>query len=190
MSNINYDLFISYSHTVDSKLAPALQYVFQKFAKPFGKLKALNVFRDETSLAASPDLWASIEKALANSSYFLLLANPKSAKSKWVRKEIEYWLQNKSIDTLFIALTSGEILWDEDLKDFDWQKTNAIPEILRGKFNGEPLFVDFTSVKSSTDLAYNNPSFKNKIALITAPIHKKKTVEIYLELTLLNTGSL
>ncbi len=45
----NYDAFISYSHAADSRLAPALQRALQRFAKPWWKLRALNLFRGEAS---------------------------------------------------------------------------------------------------------------------------------------------
>ena len=49
-----YNAFISYSHAADGKLAPALQIGLEKFAKPWYKLRNLDIFRDEASLSASP----------------------------------------------------------------------------------------------------------------------------------------
>jgi hypothetical protein len=45
-----YDAFISYSHAVDGKLAPSLQTALQRFAKPWYRLRAMRVFRDQTIL--------------------------------------------------------------------------------------------------------------------------------------------
>jgi hypothetical protein len=42
------------------------------------------VFRDETSLSASPELWAAIETALSQARFFVLLASPEAADSRWV----------------------------------------------------------------------------------------------------------
>ena len=39
----------------------------------------MRVFRDKASLSANPALWASIQKALEESEYFLLLASPQAA---------------------------------------------------------------------------------------------------------------
>src|SRR5688572_31157284 len=82
-----YDAFVSYSHAADGKLAPALQAALHRFAKPWYRRRALRVFRDETSLSASPALWPSIEAALAASRYFVLLASPAAAQSRWVGQE-------------------------------------------------------------------------------------------------------
>ena len=45
-----YTAFISYSHAVDGRLAPALQSALHGFAKPWYRLRALRVFRDQASL--------------------------------------------------------------------------------------------------------------------------------------------
>ena len=79
-----YDAFISYSHAADGQLAPALQGALHRFAKPWHRRRALHVFRDQTSLGLTPELWPEIERALAASRYFLLLASPKAAASHWV----------------------------------------------------------------------------------------------------------
>src|SRR5688572_24207036 len=71
-----FDAFISYSRRLDADLAPALQSAMQRFAKPWYRLRALRIFRDNASLSANPGLWSSIEQALDGSSYFILLASP------------------------------------------------------------------------------------------------------------------
>jgi hypothetical protein len=40
------------------------------------KLRAIPVFRDETTLAMTPKLWPEIEKALRGSHFFILMAEP------------------------------------------------------------------------------------------------------------------
>jgi hypothetical protein len=49
---------------MDGKIAPAIQHTLHKLAKPIFKLRALNVFRDQTDLSVSPHLWLDIEAAL------------------------------------------------------------------------------------------------------------------------------
>src|SRR5436189_4805462 len=107
-----YNAFISYSHAADDKFASALQNALQKFAKPWYKKRNLEIFRDESNLSASPMLWNNITKALDAAEFLILLASPASEKSKWVNKEVEYWLQHKSIDTILFALTGGSMHWD------------------------------------------------------------------------------
>ncbi|MEO5740411.1 MAG: hypothetical protein ABIS29_07435, partial [Vicinamibacterales bacterium] len=41
-------------------------------------------------------------------------------------------------------LTGGTARWDRDTGDFDWEKTNAFPDCLRGRFAEEPLWLDLT----------------------------------------------
>src|SRR5436189_2552244 len=106
---IFYDAFISYSHLKDRAIATALQSVIQRLGKPWYRRRALRVFRDDTSLSATPNLWPSIERALGNSRFLILLASRDAAASPWVNKECTYWINNKSTDTLLIALTDGEL---------------------------------------------------------------------------------
>lgn len=80
-----YNGFISYSHAADGALAPALQRGLQRFAKPWYRARALSIFRDDTSLTATPHLWTSIQQALDDSEFFILLASPDAAASPWVR---------------------------------------------------------------------------------------------------------
>src|SRR5262245_37569679 len=95
-----YNAFISYSHTGDARLAGAIQSGLHRLAKPFYRLRALNVFRDKTSLAANPALWNAIQSALERSDYFILMASPASAQSEWVCRELGWWLAHREVDRL------------------------------------------------------------------------------------------
>lgn len=63
-SDNRYEGFLSYSHAADGTLAPQLQSALHGFAKPWYRLRAIRIFRDKTSLSATPSLWPSIEAAL------------------------------------------------------------------------------------------------------------------------------
>ncbi|MHC4104354.1 MAG: toll/interleukin-1 receptor domain-containing protein, partial [Planctomycetota bacterium] len=115
-----YSAFISYSHSEDSAFAPTLQRALQTFAKSWYRRRAIRVFRDATNLSANPNLWATIASALAQSDFFLLLASPKAARSKWVRKELEYWHKNRESSKLILVLTDGTVKWNAKKGDFDW----------------------------------------------------------------------
>jgi hypothetical protein len=69
-----YDAFISYSHAKDKPIASALQSVVQTLGKPWHKRRALRIFRDDTSLSATPHLWPTIEIALGESRFLILIA--------------------------------------------------------------------------------------------------------------------
>jgi hypothetical protein len=165
-----YDAFISYSHAADGSLAPALRNGLHRLSKPFFKLRALNVFRDTTNLAASPGLWPSIEGALAQSRFFILMASPEAAASRWVNKEVDWWCRNRSASKILIILTKGELFWDAAKNDFDWHRTTALPELLRGAFDTEPHWIDFRWARTETDVSLNHPAFRDGVASIAAPL--------------------
>ncbi len=146
-----YDAFISYSHAKDKPIAAALQSVVQRLGKPWYRRRALRVFRDDTSLSATPHLWPSIEQALAQSRFLILLASPEAAASPWVGKEIEYWLAHKSPETLLIAQTGGMLGWDHAKGDFAWSDATPLPAVLRGKFAAEPRWVDLGAYRDGAN---------------------------------------
>lgn len=92
----SYDAFISHSHAKDKKIAAALQATVQTLGKPWYKRRSPRLFRDDTSLSATPHLWPSIEEALGQSRFLIVLASPEVAASLWVDKEIAYWLEHKA----------------------------------------------------------------------------------------------
>jgi hypothetical protein len=175
VNHFRYKAFISYSHAADGRLAPSLQAALQKFAKPFYKLRAVQIFRDQTDLSANPSLWSVIQNALRQSEFFLLLASPKSTESQWVNREVEYWLEvnGGKVDKLFIILTEGELIWDGSIKNFDQNKTTSLPDKLKGRFQDEPLYLDFRWARTTQDLSLRNPQFLNNIATLAAPLHGK-----------------
>jgi WD40 repeat protein len=165
-----YQAFVSYSHDSDAKFAAALQSSLSRFAKPWYRLRAMRIFRDETSLAANPALWRSIEQALGESEYFLLLACHSSANSHWVQQEVGWWLQNRSVEKLLIALTDGTIVWDDKTRDFDWGNTTAIPLCLQGAFPAEPLYADFRAAKASQSYRHSDAAYRSALLDIAAPL--------------------
>jgi WD40 repeat protein len=167
---VSYDAFISYSHSADGRLAPALQRGLQRLARPWYRPRALRVFRDETGLAVNPHLWTSIEQALVDSEWFILLCAPESAGSDWVAKEIERWLESKSCERILPVLTDGELAWDDDRGDFS-DASNAVPPLLRGRFAEEPRFLDLRWARDENQLDLNHPEFRAAIAELAAPIH-------------------
>src|SRR5947209_20255035 len=78
-----YDAFISYSHAKDKPIAAALQSVVQTLGKPWYRRRALRLFRDDTSLSATPHLWPTIEQALGQSRFLILFASREAAASQW-----------------------------------------------------------------------------------------------------------
>ena len=163
-----YKAFVSYSHAADGKLAPTLQAALERFAKPWNQMRAMRVFVDKASLSANPGLWSTIEAALDESEYFLLLASPSSAQSLWVQKEVEHWAQLGRARQLLIALTEGDIVWAQGDGDFDWNQSTALPRALRQTMPEEPLYVDLRWVKSESQLSLQDPRFTDAVASLAA----------------------
>ncbi|MGA6871306.1 toll/interleukin-1 receptor domain-containing protein [Streptomyces pratensis] len=167
------DAFISYSHKRDAPLAEALQKGLQGILRtPWLHRAGAKVFRDTTSLSASHDLSGSIKAALAASRYFIYLASPEAAESRWVREEIEYWRHNHGMEHFLIALSDGSVVWDPAAGDFDWDRTDALPSVLQGAFVTEPLWVDLRPFRDTDDrsMAPGSP-FRDKVASLAAPVH-------------------
>jgi tetratricopeptide (TPR) repeat protein len=164
-----YDAFISYSHAKDKPIASALQATVQKLGKPWYKRRALRVFRDDTSLSATPQLWPSIERALGQSRFLILLASPEAAASPWVDKEVAFWLAHKSAETLFIALTDGALTWDGARDDFAWSESTPLPPALKGGFAAEPKWVNLTAYRDGANP--RDAKFAELAADFAAAIH-------------------
>ena len=173
-----YRAFISYSHAADARLAPALQTGLHHFARPWNKLRAMRTFRDKTSLALTPALWPAIERALAESDFFVFLASPQAAASPWVEKEVRYWLDHKPKDRFLIVLTGGSIIWDQQAGDFDWARTDALPRMLSGSFDAEPLHLDLRWASRTEHLSLRHPEFRSGVASLAARLHGKELDEI------------
>jgi WD40 repeat protein len=165
-----YDAFVSYSHAADGRLAPALQQGLQSLAKPWYRRRALRVFRDETSLTATPELWSTIVDGLAVSRFFILLASPQAAQSRWVNEEVEWWRENRAPDTMLVALTAGRLTWADAAGDFDPAATDALPPALRGYFTQEPLWVDFRWAHEAAQVSLRDPRFRERVADLAAPL--------------------
>jgi WD40 repeat protein len=175
---MKYHGFLSYSHAADGKLAPALQRALHNLARPWYSFRLIHVFRDQTSLSANPALWGSIQAALASSEYFLLMASPEAARSKWVQQEVRWWLTNRSISKLFIILTDGDAQWNDSANDFDWSCTSALPDDLRGKFKQEPLYVNLRWAKGQEQLSLRHSQFRSATLDIAAPLLGKPKDEL------------
>jgi hypothetical protein len=169
-----YDAFISYSHAVDGKLAPALQSGLHRFAKSWYRLQALRVFRDETSLSANPALWYSIVHALDRSRWFELLASPEAARSKWVNQEVEHWCANKRAANVLVVVTR-----DDRPGDFDWERTTAVPPVLQSALEREPRTVDLRWAREVHDVSLQNARFRDAVADVAAPLHDRPNDELH-----------
>jgi WD40 repeat protein len=159
-----YDAFLSYSHAADARFAPFLQGAVQSFARPWYKLRSVRIFRDQTGLNLTPELWPEIAGAIDASRFFILLASPEAAASEWVRQEIAHWLTLARTPPL-IVVTGGSIAWDAQTGDFDWVKTTALPRTLADVYRHEPLYLNATAIKAE-DLSQRHAKIRSASAQI------------------------
>lgn len=120
----HYNAFISYNHNPrDMKIARTLQQRLENYKIPediksnTSTEKIERIFLDKGELEASGDLNKAILDALGNSDHLIVICSPESRDSIWVQREIEFYLQSHSIDSILTVITEGE--------PFD-----VIPEIL------------------------------------------------------------
>lgn len=166
----HYDAFISYSHARDRPLATALQSLMQRLGKPWWHRRALWLFRDDTSLSATPHLWGSIVAALNDSRFLVLMASPEAARSPWVDKEVKHWLATKSSETLLIALAAGDIAWNGEKGDFQWSDATPLPPALKGGLAAEPKWIDLRAFGEGNPDA-RDPKLLDAAADLAAAVH-------------------
>lgn len=175
---MGYDAFISYSHGADLDLARQVREGLQRLAKPWHQRRALSIFLDQASLELSSELGSSLDERLKDTRWLVLFMSVESAASRWVGEEIAEWARTKSKDRMALVLTSGEVVWDEDAQDFDYDRSTAVSEGMRGVFAGqesEPLHLDLRWAKEvdggEASLALDHARFRDAIATLAAPMH-------------------
>ncbi|RCG25928.1 TIR domain-containing protein [Sphaerisporangium album] len=174
----DFDAFLSYTRIPDAVLAAAVRDGLHHLARPWYRLRAMRVFRDESSLAASPGLGPSIERALLASRYLIVFASPQAAESPWVSREIRFWLDHKTPEGMLLVVTDGRLVWDESRGDFDGGRSTALPPILLGAFRHEPLHVDLTWARQEAQMDLRNPRFRQSIVQLAAAVHGRDPDEI------------
>jgi hypothetical protein len=87
------------------------------------------------------------------------VADPRSAQSEWVQKEVACWLGMERVDNILIVWTGGDLAWEKVTNDFDWERTTALPRLLAGAFDGEvPLYLDLRWARTEKELPLNTRS--------------------------------
>lgn len=160
---------MSYAHR-DRHVTSAIQKGLHQIGRPLGRLRAVRVFRDDTNLTASPDLWGRITEALDQARYLIVVLSPRSAASHWVDEEIRYWLAHRGAEHLMLVLAESRLHWDAAGERFDPEQSDAAPPTLTepGSLKSEPLYID-VSVDEPWDLG--SLPFRDKVTALAAPIH-------------------
>jgi WD40 repeat protein len=168
--------FISYSH-VDADLAVAIQTGLQRLARPWNRVRALRVFRDQTNLVADLRLWSAIERALADSDHLVVIASPEAARSEWVRREVEWWLARHGPDRIILVLAGGTLPWEADAAG-SADGGDALGEPLRAVLVEEPLWIEMRWHADVATPSLRDPRFRDAIATIAAPMHGRGKDEL------------
>jgi len=122
--DIQYDAFLAYAHR-DKAVATAIQKGLHEIGRRRGQLRALRVFRDDSNLAANPDLWGRMIDAIDSARYMIVVLSPAGAQSTWVDREVRHWLEHRGADQLLLVLAGGSLRWDENTARFDPQLSDA-----------------------------------------------------------------
>ncbi len=106
MAAFKYKAFISYSHQ-DESWADWLHAQLEGFEPPTNLPRLSPIFQDKQELAASSGLSASIDAALADAEYLLVVCSPAAVASRWVTAEIEHFLSLGRQDYIFCLIVDG-----------------------------------------------------------------------------------
>ncbi len=111
----HYNAFISYRHApLDIKVAAEVQRRLEQFKVPAairkvtGLKKIDRIFRDKEELPITSDLNTTIENALNNSDYLIVICSHSTKESIWVQREIEFFLKTHSRKQVLTVLVEGE----------------------------------------------------------------------------------
>ena len=100
------------------------------------------------------------------------MASPESAQSGWVSREISWWRAHRPMNHLLVAVTEGDLVWDETAGDLDWAATTALSkEALGHAFSEEPRWVDLRWARDQADsLRSADPRLQDAVADLAAAI--------------------
>lgn len=108
-----YFAFISYKRE-DEKWAKWLQKKLESYSLPTALRKQDPtlpnkigpVFRDQSELSGG-NLKAEIEKGLNSSKFLIVICSPRSAKSPWVSKEVQHFIDNRRAEFIIPFIIGG-----------------------------------------------------------------------------------
>lgn len=177
-----YKAFVSYVHDKNNDVIDKLHRGIARLAVPAYKLRGRPIFRDRTALKAQSNLWSSIAAALTDSEYLVFCATPDAAQSEWVQREVECFLSSdRTLENIVIVLLEGEISWEANVENNRLQfKGNALPPILKDKYESEPLYIDLRWMSGKKKLSrIEKQDFLSAIATIVARIEAVDKDQIF-----------
>ena len=137
-----YSAFISYRHMpADIAAAKAVQKALETYRIPgdvqkkTGRKKLNRCFRDQDEMPLANDLGSSIEKALTESEWLVVICTPDLPQSAWCLREVDYFIELGRKDKIIPVLVSGEP-YESFPPQIIWRETE------HGKEEVEPLAAD------------------------------------------------
>ena len=115
MAEYKYDAFISYRHLEpDSFVAENVHKLLEnyripkKFRKSLGRKKINRIFRDREELPITDNLNDQIIESLKQSEYLIVICSPRLEESKWCKREIETFVEERGKKNVLLVLADGE----------------------------------------------------------------------------------
>ncbi|MEV4804296.1 TIR domain-containing protein [Nonomuraea sp. NPDC049421] len=175
---LRYDAFLSYAWKPDLPLVRAVRDALHRLARPWYRLRALRVFRDQSSMPSNSGLDRAIKDALDDSRYLIVFLSPQAVESPFVNDEIRYWLAHKSVQTIHLVLTGGSLEWDDAAGRFNLERSRALPPALHGVHEVRPFWLDLSWVTEADQLDLRNERFRGCLVQLAAPLHGKDPDEL------------
>ena len=115
MAEYRYDAFISYRHLEpDSFVAENVHKLLEnyrvpkKLRKDLGDRRINRIFRDKEELPLTDNLDDQLLESLKQSEYLIVICSPKLEESKWCKREIETFVQERGKKNVLLVLADGE----------------------------------------------------------------------------------
>ncbi|MFI2487665.1 WD40 repeat domain-containing protein [Promicromonospora kroppenstedtii] len=168
--NKRFDAFVSYSHTADAAFSRVLHRELEGFGRTNRRDRPLEIFRDESYLAAGRQLTPEIQSALGRSEWLLLLASPAAARSRWVNQELDWWWDRHGTwERLLVAVTDGEVGWSAAERDRLGERS-AIPPALADRLEGELIWQDLRGLSRAQRFDSGAADVRMALAGLAAPL--------------------
>lgn len=175
MGKCKYDAFISYRHTEPDKyVATTLHKKLENFKLPkkyrekCGRSKIERVFRDQDELPLSSNLSDSIDDALHNTDFLIVICSPRLPQSQWCLQEIETFISLYGRERILAVLCEGEPheSFPEALVKEKVERVDENGETIVEYRNVEPLAADVRG-KSKAQI---NKAIDDAVLRIAAPM--------------------
>ena len=152
-----YWAFISYSHA-DARWADWLHRSLERYRipqrlvgrqTPTGTIpkKLFPVFRDRDELAGSSELGRSLQEALRQSRFQIVIASPNAARSRWVNEEIKYFKSLGRSSRVLALIVDGE----PNASDKGQPELECFPEALRFQLGADGALTTLPAEQVAAD---------------------------------------